>query len=98
LALGLSRPAAVRFAFLVGIPTMLAAGGKQIYDSVQEGHASDLLAFDTLVAFVVASISAFIAVRWLLHYVQSSTFIPFAWYRLFMGIALLIAWATGWMA
>jgi len=98
LALGLARPAAVRFAFLVGIPTMLAAGGKQLLDAVKEGQTAELLATDTLVAFVVATLSAFLAVKWLLKFVQTRDFMPFAWYRLAMGIGLLIAIAFGWKA
>lgn len=98
LALGLSRPAAVRFAFLVGIPTMLAAGGKQLLDAVKEGQAAALTAPDTLVAFAVATASAFLAVKWLLRFVQTRDFLPFAWYRLAMGLGLLAAMALGWMA
>lgn len=98
LALGLARPAAVRVAFLVGIPTMLAAGGKQLLDAVQEGQTAELLATDTLVAFVVATLSAFLAVKWLLKFVQTRDFMPFAWYRLAMGAGLLVAIALGWQA
>lgn len=98
LALGLSRPAAVRFAFLVGIPTMLAAGGKQLLDAVQAGQAAELLATDTLIAFAVATASAFLVVQWLLRYVQTRDFLPFAWYRLAMGTGLLIALSLGWLA
>ena len=39
---------------------------------------------------VVSAISAFIVVKWLIHFVQSHTFNGFAWYRLVMGAALLI--------
>jgi undecaprenyl-diphosphatase len=98
LALGLSRPAAVRYAFLVGIPTMMAAGGKQLMDAIKEGQAAELMATDTLVAFLVATISAFLAVKWLLKFVQTRNFMPFAWYRLIMGLGLLIAIALGWKA
>ncbi len=97
LAFGLARPEAVRFAFLVGIPTMLAAGGKQILDAVKAGHGAELTAQGTLVAFAVATVSAFLAVKWLLKFVQTRNFIPFAWYRLAMGAALLASWGLGWM-
>ena len=40
-------------------------------------------------AFVVSAIVAFIAVRWLLRYVQTHRFTAFAWYRIVAGIALL---------
>jgi len=96
--LGLSRPAAVRFAFMVGIPTMFAAGGKEILESIKAGQGAELVAPGTLVAFVVATLSAFLAVKWLLKFVQTRNFLPFAWYRLAMGTILVLAVLAGWKA
>jgi undecaprenyl-diphosphatase len=98
LILGLSRPAAVRFAFMVGIPTMFAAGGKEILEALKAGQGAELAAPGTLIAFVVATVSAFLAVKWLLKFVQTRDFLPFAWYRLAMGAALFLAVLTGWKA
>jgi len=98
LVLGLSRPAAVRFAFMVGIPTMFAAGGKEILESIKAGQGAELVAPGTLVAFVVATLSAFLAVKWLLKFVQTRNFLPFAWYRLAMGTILVLAVLAGWKA
>lgn len=98
LVLGLSRPAAVRFAFMVGIPTMFAAGGKEILEAIKAGQSAELVAPGTLVAFVVATISAFLAVKWLLKFVQTRNFLPFAWYRLAMGTALVLTVIAGWKA
>jgi undecaprenyl-diphosphatase len=98
IALGLARPAAVRFAFLVGIPTMFAAGGLQIHEAIKAGQRADLVAPDTLFAFAVATVSAFVAVKWLLKFVQSNTFRAFAWYRIAMGIGLIVAMRLGWSA
>lgn len=95
LVVGVSRPVAVEFSFLVGIPTMLAAGGYKLMKEVKAGALPELLSLDTLVAFVTATIVALFAVKWLLGYVRTNTFIPFAWYRLALGIGLL-TWA--WMA
>lgn len=92
LLVGVSRPVAVEFSFLVGIPTMLAAGGYKLLKEVKAGGLPELLSAETLVAFVTATIVAVFAVKWLLGYVRSNTFIPFAWYRLALGIGLL-AWA-----
>jgi undecaprenyl-diphosphatase len=92
LLIGASRPAAVEFSFLVGIPTMLAAGGYKLVKEFKHGGAGELATADSVVAFAVATVVAFFVVRWLLDYVRSSTFIPFAWYRLALGIGLL-AWA-----
>ncbi len=97
LLLGLSRPSAVRFAFLVGIPTMFAAGALQIHEAIKAGHGTELIEPGVLVAFAVATVSAFLAVKWLLKYVQSKSFLPFAWYRLAMGSGLFAAMWLGWM-
>lgn len=93
LLLGLSRPAATEFSFLVGIPTMLAAGGWKIFKSLHHPVAGTpnedwgML----LLATVVAAVVSFIAVKWLLRYVQSHTFNVFGWYRIALGI-LIFAW------
>jgi undecaprenyl-diphosphatase len=89
LLLGLSRPAAVRFAFLVGIPTMFAAGALEIKKTIDLGQAAALTAPATLVAFAVATVTAWLSVVWLLKYVQTRNFIPFVWYRFVLGGVLI---------
>lgn len=95
LALGMSRPAATEFSFLVGIPTMLAAGGLKIFKALHRpppGAVPEdwlLLLWCTVVSAVVS----FIAVKWLLRYIQTHTFISFGWYRILAG-ALLLFWAA----
>ncbi|AMN46554.1 UDP pyrophosphate phosphatase [Steroidobacter denitrificans] len=84
-----SRPAAAEFAFLVGIPTMFAATAYETYALYEDGDMAREHWGDLLIGFVVSAIVAFIAVKWLLHYIQSHRFTPFAWYRLALG-ALLI--------
>lgn len=89
LLLGVARPAAVRFAFLSGIPVMLAAGALELTRASQRGELSQFLTLDTLVAFLVATIVAFLSVVWLMRWIQTNDFRPFAWYRLIAGLALL---------
>lgn len=84
-----SRPAAAEFAFLVGIPTMFAATAYEGYDLYKSGQIADENWGDLTAGFVVSAIVAFIAVKWLLHYIQTHRFTPFAWYRLALGAALL---------
>jgi undecaprenyl-diphosphatase len=50
------------------------------------------------VGFFVSFLSAWVCVRWLLHYVASHTFIPFAWYRIGFGVVVLLTAWTGWVA
>ena len=84
---GTSRVAATEFSFLVGIPTMLAAGTLEIYGELKHGGREDwaLLAL----GFVVAAVVSFIAVKWLLRYVQSHSFVSFGIYRIAFGLLLL---------
>ncbi len=89
LLLGATRPAAVRFAFLSGIPVMLAAGALELKHAGKNGELPQLFTLDTLVAFLVATVVAFLSVVWLMRWVQTKDFRPFAWYRLVVGIALL---------
>lgn len=84
-----SRPAAAEFAFIVGIPTMFAATAYEVMDLYLDGEVGDENWTDLGVGFVVSAIVAFIAVKWLLHYIQTHRFTPFAWYRIVVGIALL---------
>ncbi len=85
--LGASRVSATEFSFLVGIPTMLAAGSLEVFDHLRKGETENwvLLAL----AAVTAAVVSFIAVKWLLRYVQSHTFISFGIYRIVFGILLL---------
>src|SRR6478736_100676 len=86
-----SRVAATEFAFLVGIPTMFAATGYELLHTLKDGGAAGENWTALGVAFVVSALTAFAAVKWLLHYIQTHRFTVFAWYRIALGAALL-AW------
>lgn len=90
LALGVGRARATEFAFLVGIPTLLAAGSYEIFREVKRGAGGQEQWDHVLVGALVAAVTAFAVVRWLLLYVQRHTFNPFGWYRIALGIALLL--------
>jgi len=84
-----SRPAAAEFAFLVGIPTMFAATAYELLKLRESGQLASEHWGDLAVGFVVSAVVAFIAVKWLLRYIQTHRFTPFAWYRIALGAALL---------
>ena len=85
-----SRPAAAEFAFLVGIPTMFAATGYQVLQTVKD-NGVDSIDWQSLgVGFVVSTIVAFVAVTWLLKYIQTHRFTVFAWYRIALGLVLFV--------
>lgn len=90
-----SRPQATEFAFLVGIPTMFAATGYEALKLAKTPafHAENWPEFWT--GFVVSAIVAFVAVKWLLRYVQAHRFTVFAWYRIVFGAALLLLLPSG---
>ena len=85
-----TRVAATEFAFLVGIPTMFAATGYELLDMAGEGRIAGEDWTALAVAFVASAITAFIAVTWLLRYIQTHRFTVFAWYRIVLGIVLLV--------
>jgi undecaprenyl-diphosphatase len=85
--LGTSRVAATEFSFLVGIPTMLAAGGWKILKELRHAGNEDWTAL--IFATFVSAVVSFIAVKWLLRFVQSHTFIGFGVYRIILGVGLL---------
>ena len=92
LLLGLNRPAATEFSFLVGIPTMLAAGGSEIFKQWHHpvsGAPPENWGM-VLLGFLVAAAVSFVAVRWLLRYIQTHTFTVFGWYRIALAILTFI--------
>jgi len=92
---GLSRKAATEFSFFLAIPTMTAATFYQVYQERALFSADDLGMFG--VGFVAAFISAFVCVRWLLSYISHHDFVPFAWYRIAFGVAVIATWQLGWV-
>jgi undecaprenyl-diphosphatase len=91
LVLGLSRPAAIEFTFLLGVPTLLSAGALQVFSAIRTGEAASVDWGMLLLATVVGTVVAFISVKWLLRFVQTHTFVGFGWYRIGLGIVML-AW------
>jgi len=83
-----ARPAATEFAFLVGIPTMFAATGYELLKVRREAASEDWTAL--AVGFLVSGLVAFVAVKWLLRYIQTHRFTVFAWYRILLGAGLLL--------
>jgi len=90
-----SRAAATEFAFLVGIPTMFAATGYELMEVIGTGEAAHEDWRALAVAFVASAITAFVAVKWLLHYIQNHRFTAFAVYRVVLGVALLLLVPAG---
>ena len=93
-ALGLGRRAATEFSFFLAVPIMFAASGLEVLKS---GPALDGSAWWTIVpGFVVAFLSALLAIRFLIRFVSNHSFEVFAWYRIALGLAVLLV--LGWSA
>jgi undecaprenyl-diphosphatase len=100
---GLPRAVATEFSFFLAIPVI---GGATAYELLKlwinpiQTSGAEAMHFGWAIAvgFVAAFISAFICVRWLIQYVASHTFVPFAWYRIIFGVVVLITAYTGLVA
>jgi len=89
LALGLARPAAAEFSFILGMITLTAAGGYKLLGAWRDDEIGNTAALDLVLGFLASAVSAFLVVKWLLRFVQSHTFNGFAFYRILLGTALL---------
>ncbi|MDI1260760.1 undecaprenyl-diphosphate phosphatase [Aquabacterium sp.] len=94
--LGLSRKASTEFSFFLGIPTLFGAGVYSLYKERALLSMDDLPLFGVGLAF--SFLSAWVCVRWLLRYVATHNFIPFAWYRIAFGILVLVSAHQGWIS
>jgi len=90
---GLSRRAATEFSFFLAVPTLVAAGAYDFWKNRALFDSSDLGMF--AVGSVAAFLSALACVRWLIRYVASHNFTPFAWYRIAFGSAVLLTAYSG---
>jgi undecaprenyl-diphosphatase len=98
---GMSRPSALEFSFLVSIPVMVAATGYDLLKTMHPKHTEGADAIAPLVmtghgwivlaiGFVVSFFVALGVVEWFLQWVRKHGFVPFAVYRILLGIVLLI--------
>ncbi len=91
--LGLSRKAATDFSFFLAIPTLIGAGAYSLYKDRALLSAADIPLFS--VGLVFSFISAWLCVRWLLRYISTHSFVPFAYYRIVFGVVVLVSAWTG---
>jgi undecaprenyl-diphosphatase len=98
---GFTRSAALEFSFLLSIPTMAAATGYDLLKFLRPGKGVDVAPAGPidahgwvllLIGFVVSFVLAYATVAWLLNWVRTRGFVPFAIYRIVAGIAVIL-WA-----
>lgn len=89
--LGASRYVSTEFSFFLAIPTMFGASLLKLGKYIMVGHAfvGNQLAV-LLVGMLVSFVVAYISIKFLLKYVQTHNFKPFGWYRIILGIVVII--------
>ncbi len=92
---GLSRRAATEFSFFLAVPTLVAAGAYDLWSHRDLFSAADLPLFSA--GGAAAFVSAFVVIRWLVRYVATHDFRPFAWYRIAFGLVVLATAWLGWV-
>lgn len=91
LLLGYSRVFAVKFSFLLAVPTLLGASVYSLYKYDNGITTSDFWLLAT--GFAVSFLVAYAVSKWFLRFIQTKTFIPFAWYRIILGVLVLAYFA-----
>src|SRR5437870_9455085 len=103
---GMSRPAALEFSFFLSMPTMAVATGYDFLKNVIPHHHEAEIAPLTItphdwivlaIGFVVSFIVALSVVAWFMHWVRAHGFVPFAVYRILLGLGLLTLLIRGMM-
>ena len=86
--LGVTRSVAVEFSFFLAIPTMIAASAYSLlkHGAAISGSETVLLA----IGFVVAFLVALVAIKLFIKYIQTHDFKPFGYYRIILGVIVLI--------
>ena len=89
LLLGYARPAAAKFSFLLAVPTLFAASVYSLY-KYREPMANGQY-FLLLVGFVSSFVVAYAVSKWLMRYIRSNSFEAFGWYRVALGVLVLVS-------
>ena len=85
---GTDRKTAAEFSFFLAMPTMFAA---TLLDLFKARHDLTMDGIELIViGFVMAFVSGFAAVAWLLRFISTHSFAPFAWYRIILGSVMLV--------
>ncbi|CAL9627191.1 undecaprenyl-diphosphate phosphatase [Streptomyces sp. Tu 3180] len=92
LFMGYRREAAARYSFLLAIPAVLASGLFELKDAAEGGHVSwGPTAFATVIAFAVG----YAVIAWFMKFISTRSFMPFVWYRIVLGIVIIVLVGAG---
>ena len=93
LLLGLARPDAARFSFLLSVPAVAAAGIFEMKDAAHDLGSTGL--GPLVVATLVAGVTGYASIAWLLRFLRTRSLVGFAVYRVLLGVALFGMLAAG---
>ena len=94
LFMGLERATAARFSFLLGIPAITIAGLIELNGLIESGFGN-IGGMALIWGLIASAISSYLAIAWLIRYLQTQDTWVFVWYRLAFGVAILAAIAGG---
>ncbi|CAM5585944.1 MULTISPECIES: undecaprenyl-diphosphate phosphatase [unclassified Streptomyces] len=92
LFMGYRREAAARYSFLLAVPAVLASGVFELKDAMESDHVSW---GPTLFATVIAFATGYVVIAWFMKWISTKSFMPFVWYRIALGIAIIALVAAG---
>ncbi|MDH6623313.1 undecaprenyl-diphosphatase [Streptomyces sp. LBL] len=92
LFMGYKREAAARYSFLLAIPAVLASGLFELKDAMGSGHVSW---GPTIFATVIAFGAGYAVIAWFMKYISTKSFMPFVWYRIALGILVIVLVSMG---
>jgi undecaprenyl-diphosphatase len=94
--LGYSRPAALRYSFLLALPAVFGSGFYELKGAIDQGGDTGTFTIaETLMATGIAFVIGYAVIAWLLKFVSTKSFAPFIIYRIGLGSLLLVLLATG---
>lgn len=94
LFINLERSTAARFSFLLGIPAITLAGLVELKDVIEQGFKSAAW-FPLIIGLIFSTLFSYLAIAWLIRYLQKQDTWVFVWYRLAFGVAILGAIILG---
>lgn len=93
--LGYDRADAARYSFLLAIPAVIGSGFYEAYQALKGSTPGEIYLGPTILATVISFVVGLAVIRWLLNYLNRGSFAPFVWYRLGLGVVLIILMSTG---
>jgi undecaprenyl-diphosphatase len=95
--MGLERATAARFSFLLGLPAITLAGLVQLKSDVIDVGVPNAAWLSLIVGTLSAAFFSYLAIAWLIKFLQKQDTWVFVWYRLIFGVVILGALGMGWL-